>query len=328
MPSPLGRVSAEQADGRGFPLPSFSPVPVEKSTFPRGEGLRKCYMNLTHIATRSGRLSSFLREEMGISAGLMNRLKWHEKILVNGKPQHTDFSVQVGDTITLLLDAPQVEYPAEHGSLRILYEDAHILAVDKPAGMLIHPSRSKNTGTLANFVAGYYQQTGQNSAFHPLTRLDRDTFGVVLLAKNAHVNHLLQAGTLQKTYHAITFGGPEAERGSIDAPIARKPLPSLLRQVQSDGKPSVTEYRVLARSDVLCKLELRPITGRTHQLRVHCAHMGYPILGDPQYGSAESTQYSEQLGIKTQLLCAKKLEFLHPITKLPQCIVSRFDANW
>ena len=111
-------------------------------------------MNLTHIATRAGRLSSFLREEMAMSAGLVNRLKWHEKILVNGKPEHTDFAVQIGDTITVLLDAPQIEYPAEQGELTVLYEDAHILAVDKPAGMLIHPSRSKNTGTLANFVLG------------------------------------------------------------------------------------------------------------------------------------------------------------------------------
>ena len=129
-------------------------------------------MNLTHIATRSGRLSSFLREEMAMSAGLVNRLKWHEKILVNGKPQHTDYAVQAGDTITVLMDTPSAEYPAQQGELTVLYEDAYVLAVDKPAGMLIHPSRSKNTGTLANFVLGYYEKTGQSCAFHPLTRLD------------------------------------------------------------------------------------------------------------------------------------------------------------
>ena len=284
-------------------------------------------MELNHIAARAGRLSSFLREEMAMSAGLMNRLKWHEKILVNGKPEHTDFAVQIGDTITVLMDAPAVEYPAEQGDLTILYEDEHILAVDKPAGMLIHPSRSRNSGTLANLVAGYYEKTGQNCAFHPLTRLDRDTFGVVLLAKNSHVNHLLQAGDLQKTYHAVTVGGPTDETGVIDAPIARKPLPSLLREIRVDGKPSVTEYRVLERQEVLCKLELRPITGRTHQLRLHCAHMGYPILGDPQYTTERSQEVSRQLGMQTQQLCAKKLEFLHPITGKPMQIVSRLDAE-
>ena len=285
-------------------------------------------MELTHIATRAGRLSSFLREEMAMSAGLMNRLKWNEKILVNGKPEHTDFAVQIGDTITVQMDAPAVEYPAEQGDLTILYEDEHIMAVDKPAGMLIHPSRSRNSGTLANLVAGYYEKTGQNCAFHPLTRLDRDTFGVVLLAKNSHVNHLLQAGALQKTYHAVTVGGPGDESGVIDAPIARKPLPSLLREIRADGKPSVTEYRVLERREMLCKLELRPITGRTHQLRLHCAHMGYPILGDPQYTTECSREVSRQFGMQTQQLCARKLEFLHPITGQSMQIVSRLDAGF
>ena len=283
-------------------------------------------LELKHTATRAGRLSSFLREEMAMSTGLINRLKWHEKILVNGKPEHTDFAVQAGDTITILLDAPQTQYPAEQGDLTILYEDEYILAVDKPSGMLIHPSRSKNTGTLANFVLGYYEKTGQTCAFHPLTRLDRDTFGVVLLAKNSYISALLQAGDLQKTYHAITFGGPDDDAGIIDVPIARKPLPSLLREIRDNGKPSVTEYEVLERNGKLCKLKLRPITGRTHQLRLHCAHRGYPILGDPQYGTAESIAFSDNLGIKTQLLCAKMLEFIHPATSAPMTIVSKMDV--
>lgn len=284
-------------------------------------------MELKHIATRAGRLSTFLREEMAMSAGLVNRLKWHEKILVNGTPQHTDFAVQIGDDITVLLDTPQTEYPAEQGELTILYEDAHILAVDKPAGMLIHPSRSKNTGTLANLVLGYYEKTGQTCAFHPLTRLDRDTFGVVLLAKNGHISALLQAADLQKTYHAITFGGPLEDAGIINAPIARKPLPSLLREIRADGKPSVTEYEVLERNEKLCKLKLRPVTGRTHQLRLHCAHMGFPIVGDPQYGSEESIKYSDIMDIKTQLLCAKSLEFIHPVTDEKMTIVSKMDVK-
>ena len=207
-------------------------------------------MELKHIATREGRLSSFLREEMKMSLGLMNRLKWQDKLFVNGLPQHTDFQVVPGDVITVPLEEPEPEYPAEEGELTILYEDAHILAVDKPAGMLVHPSRAKNTGTLANRVVGYYQKTGQNCAFHPITRLDRDTFGIVLLAKNSHIHALLNdlhtAGQLHKTYEALVFGGPKEEQGIINAPIARKPLPSLLREVSPEGKPSVTEFKVLA----------------------------------------------------------------------------------
>ena len=283
-------------------------------------------MELKHIATRSGRLSSFLKGELQMSTGLMNKLKWGSSICVNGRPQHTNFSVVPGDVITVTFPDAAPEYPAEDGLLTVLYEDEHLLAVDKPAGMLIHPSRSCNTGTLANLVQGHYRRTDQSCAFHPLTRLDRDTFGVVLLAKNAHVHHLLQEAKVQKTYHATTFGGPGEEEGVIDAPIARKPLPSLLRQVHPEGKPSLTEYEVLERAGMLCKLKLRPITGRTHQLRVHCAHMGWPILGDPQYGSEASRAYAAALGVHTQQLCAKMLEFSHPMTGETMVIQSQLDV--
>ena len=280
-------------------------------------------MELKHIATREGRLSSFLREEMQMSAGLMNRLKWQEKIFVNGKPEHNDFRVNIGDVITVPLDEEEPDYPPQDGPLSILYEDEYILVVDKPAGMLIHPSRSRFDGTLANFVLGYYQKTGQKSAFHPVTRLDRDTFGIVLLCKNAHIHALMQSREMEKIYHALVAGNWEAERGTIDAPIARKPLPSLLREVRADGKPSVTEFRVLQRLENCAKLELKPITGRTHQLRVHCAHMGHPILGDPQYGS-EATRF----GLPHQILCAKSLRFQHPVTGQELFLQSRLEADY
>ena len=287
-------------------------------------------MELKHIAIREGRLSSFLKEEMGMSIGLMNRLKWQNKIFVNGVAQHNDYRVLPGDVITALLDEPTPDYPAEDGELTVIYEDEHILVVDKPAGMLIHPSRSKLTGTLANRVVGYYQRTDQNCAFHPITRLDRDTFGIVLIAKNAHIHRLFTAmqeeGAIQKTYHAMVLGCPEADTGVIDAPIARLPLPSLLRQVSEEGKPSVTEFSVLRRGDI-SKLALRPITGRTHQLRVHCSYIGCPILGDPQYGSRESQTLSEQMGLEYQRLCAKTLEFAHPVTGEDMRLQSQMDAD-
>ena len=284
-------------------------------------------MELTCIAQRGGRLSSFLKEEMKLSTGLMNRLKWQDKLFVNGVPVHTDFAVQPGDVITVPLDEPEPDYPAEEGALTVLYEDAHLLAVDKPAGMLIHPSRSRLTGTLANLVLGYYQKTGQKSAFHPITRLDRDTFGIVLLAKNAHVHYLLQETAMEKTYEALVLGGPEAEEGIIDAPIARLPLPSLLRKVSPEGKPCLTKYRVLERGDAVTRLALQPVTGRTHQLRVHCAYMGFPILGDPQYGSPESQAYSLERGLNSQLLCAKELRFAHPVTGEGMLLTSRMGVN-
>ncbi len=283
-------------------------------------------MELKHIATREGRLSSFLLDEMHMSTGLMNKLKWGDSLKVNGNPQRTNYPVQPGDVITVQLDEEAPEYPAEDGKLTVLYEDDFLLAVDKPAGMLIHPSHSCNSGTLANFVAGYYAKTGQKCAFHPMTRLDRDTFGIVLLAKNAYVHTRLQQISVQKRYRALVFVGPEADAGVIDAPIARKPLPSLLREIREDGKPSVTRFRVLSRNDQTSVLELEPVTGRTHQLRLHCAYMGYPILGDPQYGSEESQAFSKSLGLSHQQLCARELIFSHPITGKPMHLVSSMDV--
>ena len=287
-------------------------------------------MELRHIATRSGRLSSFLKGEMQMSTGLMNKLKWGAAICVNGNPEHTDFQVSPGDVITVSLPDAAPEYPAEDGPLTVLYEDEHLLAVDKPAGMLIHPSRSRLTDTLANFVLGYYEKAGQSCAFHPITRLDRDTFGIVLLAKNAHIhalcNVLHNEGKLRKFYHALVYGGPTEDEGIIDAPIERLPLPSLLRQVSPEGKPSRTAFRVLRRQEYYTKLELQAITGRTHQLRLHCAHMGCPILGDPQYNTPESRAFSQGLGLNAQLLCAHSLHLPHPITGESLVLTSGLDA--
>lgn len=284
-------------------------------------------MNLTHIAARSGRLSSFLLGEMKLSSSLMNKLKWGDAIQVNGVPQRTNYPVNPGDVVTVRLEEEAPEYPAEDGPLTILYEDDYLLAVDKPAGMLIHPSRAKNSGTLANLVYGYYQKNGQKSAFHPLTRLDRDTFGIVLLAKNAYTHTLLQQTRVQKTYHALTFGWLSGGSGTIDAPIDRRPLPSLLRFVGENGKPSRTNWQVLNRGETVCKLALEPVTGRTHQLRVHCAHAGHPILGDPQYGTPEVLAISREMVLPYQMLCAKRLALRHPITGEKLTLESKMDVD-
>ena len=287
-------------------------------------------MELKHIASRSGRLSSFLKEELHMSTGLTNRLKWQDKLFVNGVSVHTDYAVRPGDVITVPLEEEKPDYPAQDGPLDILYEDKHILVVDKPAGMLVHPSRAQNENTLANYIQGYYLRTGQHCACHPITRLDRDTYGVVLMAKNAHIHAFFTAaqeeGRLQKLYHALVFGGPEADEGIIDAPIQRRPLPSLLRYVDPSGKPSRTHFRVLERTGATTLLQLQPLTGRTHQLRLHCFHCGFPILGDPQYGTTQSLELSAQLGLQSQLLCAKSLTFPHPVTGELLTIASKQNA--
>ena len=275
-------------------------------------------MKLVHTADREGKLLSFLRRELSMSSTLVKRLKFCEAYTVNGEIARTDHPIMPGDVICVTLDEPQPEYPAEEGELHILYEDEAMIAVDKPAGMLVHPSAARNTGTLANRLIAYYAKTGQKSAFHPVSRLDRDTFGVVLLAKNSHIHALLceqaRRGAVEKTYRAVVFGTPPATEGIIDAPIARLSETSLLRCIREDGKAASSAYRVLASDGTLSVLELRPLTGRTHQLRLHCAHIGCPIVGDPQYGSEESQAFSLANGIEYQQLCAVSLCFQHPLT--------------
>ena len=275
------------------------------------------------------RIDKFLTEKVPeLSRSYIQKLIKEKNVKVNSTVIKSNYKVAKGDQIQITIpDLTEPDILPENIPLDILYEDDYLLAVDKPAGMLIHPSRARNEGTLANFVLGYYRRTGQKCAFHPMTRLDRDTFGIVLLGKNTHVHALLQASQVQKTYHALVYGGPAADSGIIDAPIDRRPLPSLLRFVGPEGKSSVTEYRVLERRQGISRLALRPITGRTHQLRVHCAYGGFPILGDPQYGSEESQSLSARLGLASQQLCAHSLDLTHPITEKALHLESRMDVT-
>ena len=268
-------------------------------------------MKLAHIAQRDGKLLTFLRSELGLSSTLVKRLKFRHAYTVNGQTVFTNFLVKCGDRIEVCMDEDRPEYPAQEGNLSILYEDDALIAPDKPAGILMHPSSARNTDTLANYLLWYYQKTNQPCAVHPVSRLDRDTFGVVLLAKNSHIHakmHQMQKlGQIEKIYRAAVLGGPIDDEGIIDAPIARLSPEGMLRGVRDDGKPARSKYSVLERKNGFSLLQLQPLTGRTHQLRVHCAHMGFPILGDPQYGS-------DALGLAHQQLCAHSLRFYHPLT--------------
>lgn len=284
-------------------------------------------MELRHKAETEGKLLRFLRREMGMSSTLVGRLKYQKAFLVNGVPVFTNHIVKPGDEITVLMDEPTPEYPAEEGPLDILYEDEALIAIDKPPGLMMHPSTCRITGTLANRLTWYYQSTGQHCAVHPVSRLDRDTFGVVLLAKNSHVHALLhqaqKRGELHKVYEAALYGHLTPPQGQIDAHIARLSERSLLRCVREDGKPALTRYETIVRGETVSLVRLWPLTGRTHQLRVHCAHMGASILGDPQYGSEESIAYGKKFGCESQQLCARSLSFRHPLTDAAMTLTSR-----
>lgn len=284
-------------------------------------------MELFHTAQRDGKLLSFLRQELGLSSTLVKRMKFRQAYRVNGTPVHTDFPVKSGDQIQVCLDEPTPDYPAQEAPLDILFEDEWLIAIDKPAGLLMHPSSCRNEGTLANYLLGYYLKTGQSCAVHPVSRLDRDTFGVVLLAKNSHIHTKMMALEKVKHYHALVYGCLEAEEGIIDAPIARQEGSSLLRKIDPAGKSARSSYRLLERRGMASKLCLQPLTGRTHQLHLHCAHMGFPILGDPQYASEASRAFSEHYRLPYQQLCAVSLSFSHPMTGIFTQIRSQMDVS-
>lgn len=283
-------------------------------------------MILEHTALRQAKLLSILRREMGLSDGLVGRLKWQNALLVNGIPAHTNHIVQPGDVIRAEIREQAEGFAPEPMPLSVVYEDESLIVVEKPAGILVHPSPARNSGTLANGLLAYYLEKGTPSAIHPVTRLDRDTFGLVLFAKSAHIHakfcRMLQEGALCKTYQAAVFGGPEQDAGFIDLPIGRVGNGSLLRKIDPEGQKAVTRFTVLSRGEQTSLLELRPETGRTHQLRLHCAASGFPILGDPQYCSDASKALSDALVLSFQQLCAMQLEFVHPLTGETLCLQS------
>ena len=285
-------------------------------------------MILRCTMTRSAKLYSALRRELRLSDGLIRRLKPLDAFAVNGVSAHTNQALVPGDVVTVTVEEAAPDFPAEDGALDVLYEDEVLIAVDKPAGVLIHPTFHRQTGTLANLLLGYYRRTNQPARVHVLTRLDRDTMGVVIFAKNAWAHWLLMEamdrGEVKKTYEALTCGGPEADEGVIDLPIARRPNPSLLRYVSAEGKRAVTRYRVLERGPI-CRLELRPITGRTHQLRVHCAHQGFPIVGDPQYGTESLELSARSAELFGQRLVARRITLPHPMTGEQITVVSQME---
>ncbi len=284
-------------------------------------------MIVEQIVRRQAKLLSILRREFALSSGLVKRLKWQDAFFINGVRAHTDQPVMPGDCVRVELYEQVEGFEPELLPLSILYEDEAFLAVDKPAGLLVHPSPQRNSGTLANAVLHHLLAAGEQAGVHPVTRLDRDTFGVVLFAKNANVHdrfcRMLRQGELEKTYLATVFGQPPQDEGEIDLPVYKIGGGNLIRVVDARGQQALTHYRILQRSAQTALLQLHPLTGRTHQLRLHCLASGFPILGDPQYTTEAASAYSCAQGLFTQQLCAAQLVFAHPMHGGQMRIVSR-----
>lgn len=259
-------------------------------------------------------LRVFLRQK-GISQCMWRKLKNNGVVNVNGIDVNlTRTMLNGGEEISVSLpeatDILPVDIP-----LDIIYEDEYLLVVNKPAGQLVHPVGKDFDNTIGNAVMGYYQRQGLPLSFHPVHRLDRNTSGLVLIAKQPNVQHLLTTGAkklFQRHYLAVIPSALTEPDGVIDAPIGRKPGSIVEQEVSATGKPALTYYRVI---DVnfdsqYSLLELTLATGRTHQIRVHLSHLGHPLVGDDLYGGSREL-------FSRQALHAYKMELTHPITKEP-----------
>ncbi|SDF81461.1 RluA family pseudouridine synthase [Sporolituus thermophilus] len=261
------------------------------------------------FATTATSVRDFLKSA-GISLTQWRKIKRQGQVLINGHPVNSfQTPVSPGDEIIIDYGDESRITPLKM-PLHIVYEDDFLLIVNKPAGLLVHPTTAPAEPTLAHGILYYLQSKGAFGAFHPIHRLDRNTSGLVAIAKHPHIQHALSGGGakgLKRLYLAVVTGIPSPLIGKIDAPVGRQPNSIIKRMVRADGQPAITLYRVLSTFSTASLVELELLTGRTHQIRVHMSHIGHPLLGDDLYGGATDL-------IRRQALHAASLSFRHPAT--------------
>lgn len=286
------------------------------------------YEPLRYIVTEAEAgwsLRAILRNRLQISRRLLIRLKQTDcGIMVNQKRAHVSRFVEVGDVVEIRMEVEQSEtITPQPMPLDILYEDDVLLAINKPAGVVVHPTHGHYDMTIANAVVYYWEQQGKKHRFRAVHRLDEHTSGVLLIAKNPYVHQQISMQmdqfTVKKKYIAYVRGIPNPPAGTLNGPIGRDPSHPHRRKVVPDGASAVTHYRTVARYYRCSKVELHIETGRTHQIRVHMASIGCPVLGDQLYFETvpTSTVLEREMShfIGRQALHAKSLQFLHPMQK-------------
>ncbi|MCL1791102.1 MAG: RluA family pseudouridine synthase [Peptococcaceae bacterium] len=263
------------------------------------------------------KLEDILRGRFRFSRKLIQRLKTGNKTQLDGVPVYLTTRGFCGQTMVVdLFEPEEAGIEPEDLPLDILYEDAFYLAVNKPPGQIVHPVGPHIRGTLANAVAGYWQKQGERRLFRPVFRTDRDTSGIILIAKNRYaqqqISNLSDKQQVKKIYLGIVQGEwPQANpTGILDIPMGPKPGSKILQQIHLQGKPAQTEYHVLATDGRYTLIQFRLITGRTHQIRVHCQAVGYPLAGDTLYGGTAEV-------FRRQALHAYRYGFIHPFTQNP-----------
>lgn len=261
---------------------------------------------------------------IGYSHAIIVHLKKTDRgILLNEKWAYVNERLFTGDVLTIRLIEQETKENILPVSLplSVVYEDADLIIVNKPANMPIHPSMGNYDNTLANALCSYFKEQGESYTFRCVNRLDRDTTGLTILAKHMLSSAVLNAAVSKREIHreylAIAVGKVE-DSGTIDAPIARKDGSAIERQVDFEkGETAVTHYRRIAYQNGLSLVSLHLGTGRTHQIRVHMNYIGHPLIGDFLYNPKSFEDYHNAYGIKRQALHSYRLHFTHPITHLP-----------
>lgn len=282
-------------------------------------------MNTKKIKVNEGqvgkRIDSFISSiDQDISRSTAQRLIEEENIKVNGKKIKDSYKVKLNDEIEIMVpDAKEINLKAQAIPLNIIYEDNDIIVINKPKGMVVHPANGNLDRTLVNAVMAICKDSlsGIGGEIRPgiVHRLDKDTSGAIIVAKNdkahIHLSEQLKNHEVKKTYIALVRGIIKENEASINMPIARSTKDRKKMAVDKKGKEAITHFRVLGRyKNKYTLLEINIETGRTHQIRVHLSHIGFPIVGDEIYSNGKN-----EWGIKGQCLHAWKIEFLHPITK-------------
>ena len=264
------------------------------------------------------RIDAYISENTEYSRTAVQRLIEEEKITVNGKKEKASYKVQNGDKIEIEEEpAKEIELKAQDIPVEILYEDDDIIVVNKPKGMVVHPANGNPDGTLVNAVMAICKDSlsGIGGEIRPgiVHRLDKNTSGAIIIAKNdkAHINlsEQLKNHEIKKTYIALVRGVVKENNATINMPIGRSKKDRKKMDVDKNGKEAITHFKVLKRYKDCTLLEINIETGRTHQIRVHLSHIGYPIIGDEVYSNGKN-----KWNIEGQCLHAKSLDFKHPIT--------------
>ena len=261
------------------------------------------------------KVDTLLKKHLGLSGTVVRRVKWLEDgILVDGLRVNTRFCPVAGQVLSVRLSDPQRSssvVPAP-GPLDIVYEDEDVIVLNKAPGVSVHPGPGHFDDTLGNFLVEYYEKTEQEADFHPVHRLDRGTSGLIAAAKHPHAQEALKnqlhTERFKRVYLAVCQGVPDPPAGAVDAPLGPKPGSLMEQMVRPDGKRARTHYETLEVRNGRALLRLELDTGRTHQIRVHMAHIGCPLTGDFLYGTEDRAL------IPRPALHSAELSFRHPLT--------------